>query len=138
MLKLLLVLMLMLAPVSTIPADLEFLCLVYNVYHEARGEPEKGKLAVALVTLNRVDHKNYPKTICGVVFQKYQFSWTNRWKRAKIEPKQWQASKDAAFTAYMNRDSLGKFTATHYHNLTVSPNWGLKRVIRIGNHIFYV
>ena len=29
-------------------------CLADNIYYEARSEPEKGKVAVALVTLNRV------------------------------------------------------------------------------------
>ncbi|MCP4008855.1 MAG: cell wall hydrolase, partial [Proteobacteria bacterium] len=28
-----------------------------NIYHEARGETEKGKLAVAAVTMNRVKSK---------------------------------------------------------------------------------
>lgn len=125
------------APAHSTKADLEFACLIHNVYHEARGESRKGKLAVALVTLNRVDNKNYPNSICGVVFQKYQFSWTINWKGSKIEPKQWQASKEAAFEAYMNRKALGNFTATHYHNLTVRPKWGLKRITRIDNHIFY-
>lgn len=118
--------------------DREFECLARNVYYEARGEPRNGKLAVALVTLNRVDNKNYPKNICDVVFQKYQFSWTANWKSSKLEKEQWKLSKDAAFEAYMNRNILGKFPATHYHNLTVKPKWGLKRFTRINNHIFYI
>ena len=31
-------------------------CLAMNIYHEARGEPEMGKLAVAAVTMNRVNN----------------------------------------------------------------------------------
>ena len=34
-------------------------CLAMNIYHEARGETEKGKLAVAAVTMNRVNKKYY-------------------------------------------------------------------------------
>ena len=118
--------------------DREFECLARNVYYEARGESKQGKLAVALVTLNRVDNENYPKSICSVVFQKYQFSWTTKWRPSKLDKVEWKLSKDAAFEAYTNRDSLGSFKATHYHNLTVNPNWGLKRLTKIGNHIFYV
>lgn len=133
-----LAIMLALIPVLSHPMDKEFECLARNVYYEARGESKPGKVAVALVTLNRLDSAKYPKTICSVVFQKKQFSWTTKWKGSKLEAKQWKESKDAAFEAYMNRNSLGKFTATHYHNLTVKPKWGLKKLTKIGNHIFYV
>lgn len=140
MLKILLSLMLLLpmaaTPYAKVPKhDLD--CLVYNVYFEARGESEKGKLAVALVTLNRVDNANYPKDICKVVYQPSQFSWTLKPPKSAINQKEWQASKDAAFAAYMNRDILGKFKATHYHNTTVSPKWGLHKVAKIGSHTFY-
>lgn len=113
-------------------------CLARNIYFEARGESERGKLAVALVTLNRLDNQKFPKTICGVVFQPQQFSWTQEFKRVKLNPQQWQQAKDAAWAAYMNRDILGKFPATHFHNTTTKPTWNLKRVAKIGNHVFYV
>lgn len=51
-------------------------CLTENVYHEARGEIDEGKLAVALVTLGRTLFKGYPSDVCGVVYQSKQFSWT--------------------------------------------------------------
>jgi len=44
--------------------------------HEARGEGIEGMQAVHQVVLNRVNSRKYPSTICGVVLQKYQFSWT--------------------------------------------------------------
>ena len=44
-------------------------CLATAIYFEARGEPEKGQLAVAQVVLNRVKNPAYPNTICGVVYQ---------------------------------------------------------------------
>lgn len=117
--------------------DAEFDCLVRNVYFEARGEPEKGKLAVALVTLNRVDNPKYPKSICGVVYQKNQFSWTKNYSKVKIDHEQWEQSKIAAFNAYMNRDILGFFPAISFHNLSVNPGWKMKFVTQIKNHKFY-
>ena len=51
-------------------------CLALNVYHEARGEVIEGQIAVAHVTLNRVNHSYFPETICDVVYQNRQFSWT--------------------------------------------------------------
>ncbi len=51
-------------------------CLSKNIYHEARGENVDGQLAVALITLARTLEFGYPKTVCGVVYQPKQFSWT--------------------------------------------------------------
>ncbi len=62
--------------VSTDLSERELGCLVANVYHEARGEDALGQGAVAHVTLNRVKSPAYPNTVCGVVWQKGQFSWT--------------------------------------------------------------
>ena len=54
-------------------------CLADNIYYESAYEPESGQVAVALVTLNRVNHPAFPKDVCGVVKQKTnstcQFSW---------------------------------------------------------------
>lgn len=62
-------------------------CLADNIYHEARGEGEKGWKAVAAVTINRTRHPEFPSTICGVVYQYKQFSWTIKKKRPAIKEK---------------------------------------------------
>jgi hypothetical protein len=54
----------------------ELACLEKNIYNEARGEIDEGQLAVAFVTLARAQSKGFPSTICGVVYQNKQFSWT--------------------------------------------------------------
>lgn len=51
----------------------ELMCLARNIYFESRGEPEKGKIAVGMVTMNRTQHPDFPDTICGVVKQKTFF-----------------------------------------------------------------
>lgn len=118
-----------------LPGLKEFNCLVKNIYHEARGESAKGQKAVGLVTLNRVRDSRYPDTICKVVYQPWQFSWTHDPKISKkINPKAWQQAVNAAKAAY---NSTSGFRATHYHNLTVRPNWKLTKIAKIGNHIFY-
>ena len=121
--------------VHKIPEPKELDCLITNVYHEARGEPYEGKVAVAKVTMNRVNHPSYPKTICGVVYQPKQFSWTIKPSKAKINPKEWYESAKASIEAY---NMEGGLAATHYHNFTVSPKWNLQEVVTIGNHIFYI
>ena len=40
-------------------------------YLEAGNQPYKGKLATANVVMNRVLSKNFPNTIKGVIYQKY-------------------------------------------------------------------
>ncbi len=136
--KIILALILCLLPLKPLLAiDTEFQCLVRNVYYESRGEPRNGKLAVALVTLNRTENPKYPKSICDVVYQKKQFSWTIKFKKTKIDEKAWQESKDAAMQAYMDRGVLGVFPATHFHATYVSPNWRMRRITKIGKHIFY-
>lgn len=137
--KFLLALAMMIAASNISAGDTEFDCLVRNVYYESKSEPRNGKLAVALVTLNRVDNPKYPNSICRVVYQKGQFSWTanKQLLKQKINLEQWQAAKSAAIEAYMNRNALGLFSATHFHNYTVKPNWQLKLVAKIGNHKFY-
>ena len=54
-----------------IPYDLnnDYHCFASNIYWEARNQPLLGKVAVAQVVFNRVDHKRYPDTICNVVNQ---------------------------------------------------------------------
>lgn len=123
------------AATPNLPDAKEFKCLVKNIYHEARGESVEGQKAVGLVTLNRVRDPRYPKTICKVVYQPMQFSWTsNPTVSAKVNSKAWNQAVYAATYAY---NSTSKFRATHYHNLTVRPNWKLTKIAKIGNHIFY-
>lgn len=52
-------------------------CLAKNIYFEARGETTIGKIAVANVTVNRVNDQRFPNTICGVVHQAVYSTW---WK----------------------------------------------------------
>lgn len=44
------------------------------VFCEAQGESYNGKLAVAIVVMNRVRSSRYPDTVKDVIYQKYQFS----------------------------------------------------------------
>ena len=58
-------------------------CLARNIYYEAGSEPFEGKVAVAQVTLNRVESGKFPDDVCQTIYQKNiiyekvicQFSW---------------------------------------------------------------
>lgn len=49
------------------PEDIDLLARLVNA--EAKGEPFKGKIAVAATILNRVKDPRYPDTIPGVIYQ---------------------------------------------------------------------
>ena len=56
-------------------------CLEKTLHSEAIGEPVEGIIAVLHVIQNRLNHKDYPSTLCKVVLQPKQFSWFNRLNR---------------------------------------------------------
>lgn len=117
--------------------DSETNCLAKAIYFEARGESNLGKVAVAKVVLNRVNSPKFPNTVCGVVYQKHQFSWTK--KPTKIVNQQaWAASVSLANKAITTGlPKLKNFTALYFHSKSVKPNWKLTKIAKIGNHVFY-
>lgn len=153
-LSLLIVMMVPLVPVKrTVPpvaslisepvlSTQELTCLARNIYYEAPDEPYLGKLAVAIVTMNRVRHPEFPKTVCGVVYQKNrrgcQFSWTCG-PKARFNEKLYNQSLEIAKSVLTNDISVVSLeNALYFHNTHVSPNWTFARpVVRIGEHIFY-
>ena len=68
------ILMLISININAVELNNDLNCLAANIYKEARGESLQGKIAVGLVTINRVEDKRWPNTVCKVVKQKNQFS----------------------------------------------------------------
>lgn len=132
-----LTLLLVFNTVSTQADDASVMCLAKNIYYEARGEPKAGKLAVAKVTLNRVASPKFPETVCGVIYQKHQFSWTKNHKRKIVDNSAWRESLELARHAIDTKLTYLNLPALYFHNASVSPKWGKKRVAKIGNHYFY-
>jgi spore germination cell wall hydrolase CwlJ-like protein len=122
-------------------------CLARAVYFEARSESELGQLAVAKVILNRTRDQNYPKTICGVVYQgsdkrnSCQFSFACDGLPDDVRSAEaWARSKRIAQKALAgDRSVVVLGAATNYHADYVRPAWSrnMKRLIKIGRHIFY-
>jgi spore germination cell wall hydrolase CwlJ-like protein len=117
-------------------------CLADNIYHEAGFEPDAGKVAVALVTLNRMQDPRFPKDICGVVKQRTtsvcQFSWFC--SKVSIKNKDaYEQAKEVAVYVYANYENLKDITkgALYYHADYVNPRWKLEKTTVIGRHIFY-
>ena len=113
-------------------------CLTANIYHEARGEPLDGQVAVGVVTLNRVASSRYPDTVCEVVMQKYQFSWTNGTSKVS-KWGEYNKIKDLAHLLLTSEVHSEVGSSMYYHNHTVNPYWNKNMVVKavINNHIFY-
>lgn len=116
------------------------LCLALNVYHEARGEPFAGQVAVAQVTMRRAGYK--AERVCEVVMAPRQFSWTGSKKKKPADRAAWGRAVLAAKKALLWAKGVGEDHsrgATHYHARHVKPRWshGLAPVATIGGHYFY-
>ncbi len=121
-------------------------CLTTAIYYEAAYEPDNGQEAVAQVILNRVRHDNYPKSVCGVIYQGSerrtgcQFSFTcdgSLLRSPRQEP--WNRAQQVARRALYGEIASTVGDATHYHAYYVSPYWSasLRPAGRIGAHFFY-
>jgi spore germination cell wall hydrolase CwlJ-like protein len=124
----------------------EVVCLAKNIYFEARSESREGQLAVAQVTRNRVESGDYPRTYCGVVYQRKdtgcQFSWVCDGKADEVN--NMSAYKRALTIAQdvllknVNSRIIGT-DVMFYHANYVKPHWSddMQEVTTIGQHTFY-
>ena len=115
-------------------------CLALNIYHESRGQPIMGQIAVAQVTINRVADSRWGSTICEVVYQPYQFSWTHLIKnQVPREGYHWDLAQGLAQSVMTGVDEDNTDGAVFYHAGYVNPSWNRDMTITtvIGAHIFY-
>lgn len=127
--------------------------LACNIFFEARNQSIGGKVSVAIITMNRVSHPNFPDTVYDVIWQDRQFSWTQdgksdqipaaesereAWNRALwVAELVWTAAHDPDFDIQVGKISLDN--SHFYHANFVSPRWSRKmiQVGTVGDHIFY-
>jgi spore germination cell wall hydrolase CwlJ-like protein len=113
-------------------------CLAIGVYYEAKGEPLAGQLAVAHVILNRSESGRFPKSVCGVLKQRGQFSFVHGGKLPQPRDNaQWREAVAVAQVAQKDLWQNPAPKALFFHARYVKPAWRLARVASLGNHIFY-
>lgn len=136
------------SPVTAEMRDKQLDCLAKNIYHEAKGEPFEGKVAVAQVTINRAASGQFPSDICKVVYQKNvvyekvlcQFSWYCD-QATMAKPKNTAAYKESQIVA--RQVLLEEFRlpslkhALYFHATHINPGWKREKVATIGGHVFY-
>jgi spore germination cell wall hydrolase CwlJ-like protein len=137
------------AALDALPAadgDAQWQCLAEAIYFESRGEPIEGQVAVAEVVLNRVDDRQFPKTVCGVTNQGVgsgrgcQFSYacdglSDRMKSAVAR----ERSEKLAALMLEGQPRTITDGATYFHTRAVRPDWSRRftRTAAIGHHLFY-
>ena len=109
-------------------------CHVENIYHEARGEGWEGWALVKATVENRVDDSRWPSTVCGVVYQPKQFSWT-------INPNEvTDIDSWNRIVTFVKEGSHSNFKgSTHYHTTSINPWWAksYEYLGTVGHHKYY-
>ena len=134
-------------PIASLAVDArEVRCLALNIYHEARGESDDGKIAVGHVVMNRASDARFPRKVCDVVAQggvrrnRCQFSWRCDGRSDKPRDRRsWQRSRDLALQIYFGQSADPTEGALWYHAEYVRPIWkhSFSKGPKIGRHIFY-
>ena len=126
----------------SVPVRRDLDCLTDAVYYEARGESVQGQAAVAQVVLNRARHPEYPRSVCGVVFQgaragACQFSFVcDGAMRQPLEPTAWCRAHAIASRALSGYVMAAVGPAIRFHVTHVAWNGRDGAIARIGNHLF--
>lgn len=117
----------------------EMQCLAGTVYFESKGESLAGQLAVARVVMARAESSRFPNSICGVVYQRKQFSFIRNGRMPRINKSHFHWRNAVAISKIAMNDAWKSPVegALFFHARYVSPGWRLKRMATIDNHIFY-
>jgi hypothetical protein len=117
----------------------ELKCLAGAIYFESKGESLEGQLAVGRVIIARARSGRFPASYCGVVYQPSQFSFVrgNAMPGIREGSQDWREAVAVAEIADAGTWQSPVEGATSFHAASVSPGWRMKRVARVGNHIFY-
>ncbi len=119
--------------------DAEEHCLAGAVYFESKGESLPGQLAVARVVMARAKSGRFASSLCGVVYQKSQFSFVrgNSMPRIDTGSNNWRNAVAISKIALTNSWKSPVEGALFFHARRVSPGWRLTRLGTVDNHVFY-
>lgn len=123
-------------------------CFAKNLYFEAGNQSRQGMIAVGNVVLNRVDDDYFPDTICQVVFQNNQFSWTHMRESYHVPVSRsdyriiWDQITNITWMMLNGYIMDNTDDAVFYHADYISGSWfknhdWLEESFVVDNHIFY-
>jgi spore germination cell wall hydrolase CwlJ-like protein len=121
-------------------------CLTQAAYFEAGGNGPDAQAGVVQVVLNRVRHPDFPKSVCGVVYQgaerktgcQFSFTCDGALKRG-LDSVAWNQAAKVSQRALNGYVVPAVGASTYYHADYVFPAWApsLVKLATIGPHIFY-
>lgn len=126
-------------PVVVTTSASELRCLARAMWHEAKGEPLEGRIAVAEVVLARKGDSRFASTACGVVRQASQFSFVHRGSIPSVPIEHADEMTELARGVVAGTLSSRARKSLFFHATYVRPSWRTKmtQVARIGGHVFY-
>lgn len=115
-------------------------CLEEAIFFEARGESLEGQFLVAQVIKNRVNHKRFPSSYCGVVHQNRQFSYKYNQKTYQSDLK---SRRKAAIVAVVTMVAPVLSPTNMVYYTTTESNYfknrlGVSKSKTLGHHTFYL
>jgi spore germination cell wall hydrolase CwlJ-like protein len=146
---------------KTAEKDIEsVVCLAKNAYFEARNQSILSQIAVSQVVMNRVQHQDFPNTVCGVVYEaqlskwykeklnkevplkdRCQFSWYCDGKADIIRDQDaYELALSVAHQVLSGYDMVDVTKgALWYHATYVRPYWAKEKLytVKHEDHIFY-
>ena len=132
-------------PTGEEPLEDAITCLARTIYWEANRKDDAEMEAIANVVMNRLGHKGFPNTICGVVRQGHeqgacQFSWWCDGRSDDAEEEEpYSKAKEIARKALNRQLKDRSGGALYFHHRKVNPNWSNEyiRTVEVGEHVFY-
>ena len=132
-------------PAGVAPLDDAITCLARSIYWEAKGKDAVDMEAVANVVMNRLGHKGFPDTVCGVVKQgsetkSCQFSWWCDGRSDSVQEEvPYALAKEIARKALNKQLPDRTSGALYFHDRTVKPDWAKEyiKTADIGLFRFY-
>jgi len=131
----------------------EVQCLAKNIFYESASEPDEGKVAVGVATLNRTSDRRFSSTVCGVINQRSpgrykkncQFSWRcSNVKPPRSNDRRWVRCQEIATNLLAHSAVYTMLTkkyanVLYFHAAFVRPVWARQKiqVARVGNQMFY-
>ncbi|WP_366923395.1 LysM peptidoglycan-binding domain-containing protein [Metallumcola ferriviriculae] len=114
----------------------QVMLLAKLIYGEARGESYQGQLAIAAVTLNRVDSPLFPNTLRGVIFEPWAFTAVHD-GQFYMEP---NSTAIKAATDALNGSDPTNGALYYWNPATATNTWVWTRQItgKIGQHLFAI
>ncbi|WP_339547579.1 cell wall hydrolase [Pseudomonas sp. RA_35y_Pfl2_P32] len=132
-------------PAGKAPLDDAITCLSRTIYWEAKGISTADMEAVASVVMNRLGHRGFPDTVCGVVKQGVetracQFSWWCDGRSDQVrEEGEYTEAKEIARKALNQQLKDRTLGALYFHDRNVKPDWSRQyiKTAETGSFLFY-